>query len=688
MKQASLAYRNAMNKQFRDRAYAKVYVGVVNHQANDEATLANTSYLSNNNAVFRQGDVVNTYASFESGHTKADGSYLFPPENNELYQQRADVGSVGETIMGSVRINFPKKYDLKGLTIDFGDNYPTEFTVTNGTDSYTYTLDNNYFTCTDTFDKTMYLDIIPISFVSGEDNRLRINYLLMGVGIYFTNTEIQSLEISESVAFVSDELPAINFKCVVLDPNKLFSIDDDSSFINYLIDGQELKFEIGQTLANGTIEYIQMPTTYLESWGSNGSTMTFNSVDRFTLLDAIYDEGNYIHERTLYDDALAVLQASGLESDEYEIDTVLEDITVTNPLPAISIAQCLQLIANAGRCKISQSPTGKILIQGNFGNILKPEELVAYANEEAPWSNASNVRFGGDVIYADFTRYFTPADGSFLFLPENSSQYQLDHTTFVSAEISGMDGKFTTNPILTLELPANFTFHGLSIQFNGNAPSKMTVSSYTDEDLIETFDVNITPVDNVFYLDHSFYKFNKLEFEFTEGYPLNRVLVNQIALGELMDYTLRRFDMKENPVGVLEKRVKDVRVKVFSFEAPEQEGEAPRQVDDDVYGDYTINPLGQTIIFENQLIGTQAHAELIAEWLGNYYANNKTYSVNYRGEPRLDASDLIYMESDKVDPIQVDIEKATLTFDGAFKGKLELRRAANLLEEEESEVLI
>lgn len=676
MKQASLAYKQAMAKQFRDRAYGLLSVGVVNKEAQSHSVINSSFYLSNNKAPLKLNQVERTYASFEENHTLANGSFIFPPENNELFQLPTDVGAIAENILEPIIVRFNLSYDIKGLTIDFGTAYPTEFTVSNGKVTYTYTLNEQNFTCTDVFEKSTYLEITPIHFINGDNKRLRINYILMGIGITFDNDDISEINLTESVSYCSEELPSIQVTAKIIDSKHLFNVDDTSSFINFLADGQELDFSLGQTLADGSIEYIDMPKTYLSDWKSNGFYMSFTATDRIKLFDSTYSAGNYIHTRTLYDDAIAVLTDMGLEPDEYFVDTCLQDVTVSNPLPTATHRECLQLIANAGRCSLKQSQSGKTMINGNFENIIEPTDLVTYATGEADWSNADNVRFGSDVVYADFTRNFAPADGSMLFLPEDSAEY-LEDTTFVSAEIADINGNFTTNPTLTLKLPAAYNYFGVQIIFNGNHPEEMTLQTYYDDTLLNTY--NIVVSENNFYIPGEFIRFNKFVFTFTKGYPRDRILVNKIALGELTDYRLVRMDMKEEPVGFMEKRVKDVQVKIFSFTPPEEEGQDPQQVEDSVYYVHNINSVGQTVTFENQLIGTQEHAQQVAEWLANYYANNISYEVKYRGDPRLDASDIIFMDSKLLNNLQVEIESLNLKFTGAYLGTLNLRRAINMI---------
>ena len=66
---------------------------------------------------------------------------------------------------------------------------------------------------------------------------------------------------------------------------------------------------------------------------------------------------------------------------------------------------------------------------------------------------------------------------------------------------------------------------------------------------------------------------------------------------------------------------------------------------------------------------------MIAEWLGNYYSNNISYDVEYRGDPALDSADIIYMDSDVVNNLQVEVENHRINFNGSLKGSLALRRA-------------
>jgi hypothetical protein len=154
-------------------------------------------------------------------------------------------------------------------------------------------------------------------------------------------------------------------------------------------------------------------------------------------------------------------------------------------------------------------------------------------------------------------------------------------------------------------------------------------------------------------------------------------LVNQISFGDLTDYKLTRDLMTKNPVGYKEKRVKAVQVKIYTF--VNNEKNEPQEVKDEVYYTKSIGDVGETKTLKNPLISDVSHAEIVGEWIGNYYANNISYDVEYRGEPRIEASDIIYMESEKINNLQVEITNHTLNYNGAFSGSLELRRALKMM---------
>lgn len=812
MKKVSNNYKRAMQQHLRNRSYMVVTVGIINNEAQASARVGSQSlYISNNKGLFKDAEVNNTYATFEDGLFKLDGSMILAPEETGYEQLADNTCFISKDILGSLEIVFDKPYSIKGLTINFGEYYPTEFTV-NGN---TYTNDSELFTCTDSFNSLSSLVITPVHFIGGDNKRLRINSIRMGIGIVFQNEDIESATFSESASFISEELPQMDFSITCFDKYQRFRVDDSNSFINYLETGQEIYTSIGMELEDGSVEFVKLPLTYLSSWSSNNEKIAFTSVDRFAFLTGKYSGGNTIHSRTLYDDAVAVLTDAGLEPDEYEITDILRSINVVNPLPEVSYAECLQLIANAGRCLLKQNESGMITLTPNFENIMEPEDLQIVSDSHTSWSIPDNIKQGSDVVYADFSYFLL--DGSLTLVPEDMKEAK--GSGYVSNQISNGNGMFYDNllgvtdkisirslnshyiydivsnmpitsgqyvlsgaprddyfryteigdinvelhcdlsngtdyvitwddpyvvfnvpsdmtcsiyytlintegepigtisnlapslvksykededgntisdidypegdleqidyignrPSIDIVLPTQYTYYGINLKFT-NAIDSFAITTYRNDTEIDYLFVRSEDEGKKLYeVVHEFQSFDRMKIDFIKtSSSFERVVLEQISFGDLSEYKVKIEDMNIKPVGTVESKTQSVSVRVFTFQNG-QNGEQPQALDDNVYETYVVNPTGENITFENQLISTNAHALQVAEWIANYYGNNVTYNVMYRGEPRIEAADYLFMDSEILNNLQVEVEEHSLEFSGSIKGQLKLRRANNII---------
>ena len=661
-----------MKAPLRNRAHIQISIGIVNSlaQSNGEITSDLTSW-SNERSIWKTNTVGTQYATFEDNFFKADGSqYLLPEPDVDLASYNSDTGVVSEDILGALTITFIEEYDLKGLTVRFGEFYPTEFTVTVDGGTYTYTNDSEQFETSDTYGVTSSMIITPITMIGGQQ-RLRIEELIMGVGFAFTDDVVKSVNSKEDISFISSKISGHTFDMTAIDIDDNFNVDDENSYINYLETGQRINCIVGLDLDDDTIEWVQQGVYYLTKWSKDGLNVKLTASDRLSFLTDTYSDGNSIHSRTLYDDFIALMEFSGIEADEYVVDDTLKDIPVTNPLPSVAVRQGLQLIANAGRCVCFEDRYGVIQMMANFALVVDPEDIVVTTLSATDYSHPSNITTGTTEVYADFTDNFFSADGSMYLLPESGSDYSRD-TGFVSSEIADENGEFTTNPSLTLELPASFVYYGFVINFDGNPPQEMLMQTYNDDALVS--EITIKDLENENYIPYSFKKFDKIVFTFTKATPYNRVLVNKFSFSDLTDYKLAYNDIIGNVKGIKEKNIKTVKVKRYTFTESEVEGELPQQKNDDVWVDMGVLTTGDEVKITNQLISTEEHASLVAEWIRNYYLSNISYSCKFRGDPTLNATDIIYLDNDILNNLQVEIEKHTFTYNGAFGGSLEMRR--------------
>lgn len=663
-------YKEIMKRPIRNRAFISVGIGIINQNAQMNGKVGSEV------AYWSYGDIFNTnqsrieYATLEENFMKADGSQCFTPENDELMQLSQN-GISTDTILGEIKIDFNDIYAIKGLTIEFSSAYPTHFTVKTAEKTLDYTNFSEKFTTNDVLGDTDYIIITPISMVGG-NQRLRIKSILMGVGLQYGNQQTKSFSIEEYVSSISEDLPSESMSFSFYDEENLFDVDNENSFIDFLETMQKVTVSFGLELDTGDVEWHQIATQYLKDWKSQKGTVSFNATDRLSQMEDEYTLANSIYERTAYEEAKSIFEDAGLEPDEYIIDDYMHDVILQNPMPTGTHKECLQVLANACRCIIRQDENGKIVIRANFASVLDPEDMQIEANDVAKWGNVDNLFVGSDLEYADMTLDFMKADGSMYFLPEDSNY--LD-TGYVSNEICDETGTFAENPKISIILPASYSYYGVNIAFGGNAPEELVIHTYKENVLLGS--IKFTSLAETSVLTHEFLNFDKMVFEFTKGYPNNRVLVNKISFGSLTDYVLTKTNTLENPTGYKEKRTKSVRCKVYTYE--KGENEEPVEIEDNVYAERLVEAVGDIKTIQNPLVSTLEHAKLLAEWVGNYCANNISYDVSFRGEPRLNAADIIHMESDKKSNLQVEITKVKLNFDGTFSGELELRKALKMM---------
>lgn len=670
MIKASNAYKSAMQKKIRDRAYISITLGVVNGDAQNTAYFdGDYAYWGNKVLPFRNDAEYTEYATLEQNYMRVDGQmYFLPRETSGLYQLR-NAPLTTQNVMETVKVAFPQEYSIKGLTIDFGKYYPTSFKIVTDEKELTYTNDKHDFSTTDVIGDTTNIQIIPISMVGG-NKRLRVEKIVMGVGLTYRNNDVSASSFEEFVNGISAEIPYRKLSVTILDKNNVYNVDDDNSFINFLETGQKMELSYGMVLEDDTVEWHKKATMLLTDWNSKKNQMSFTANDVLSTLEDNYTIGNKIYDRTAYAEAISILTDAGFEPDEYFVDDCLRDVNLHNPMPEASHKECLQLLCNASRCILFVDSDGRVNIKANFANVIDPEDMQVTSNGTAWWGNATNVLYGNNNVYAELTRNFMRVDGSQLFLPRNTST-AIEQTGYVTSNVSDENGLFSENPVLTLKLPAAYTYYGLYISFQGNPPKEMKVSTYNGDTLLNTFKYDDLKEKSL--LNDEFENFDSIRFEITRAYPKNRVLIDKISFGDLSDYELKKDSMTENPYGYAERKTKDVFVKIYTFQNGEDN--TPQVVEDNVYLKKSINNSGEIRYCENQLISTEDHARTVAEWLGNYYANNISYDVQYRGDPVLEAADIIFMESDIVNSLQVEVETHKLNFNGAFSGSLQLRRA-------------
>lgn len=324
------------------------------------------------------------YATLEQNLWVLDGSKTVLPTSN--YGDCGYIGNVLSNAMGVfsnapvVTINFSKVHDnlIPGVTIDWGTAYgefATDFTVTayNGnTVVATQRVSDN------TSVKTLVmLDIINYNRITITIHkwclpyrRARIEEMFIGAEKIYTKSDLFSFSHTQEVDPISSSLPKSTISFSIDNTHNVYNPNNNEGMSKYLVERQELKARYGYKIGND-VEWIDCGTFYMSEWDAkqNGNSADFTARDLFEFMTDVYNEGVYAPDgKSLYDLALEVLTFANLPltdngSVRWVIDESLKNIYTTAPLPLDTVANCLQLIANAGECVMYQDRHGVLHIE-------------------------------------------------------------------------------------------------------------------------------------------------------------------------------------------------------------------------------------------------------------------------------------------------------------------------------------
>ena len=419
MQPASQQYKELMRREFKDPlSYIRVTIGLINQEAQSSAYIPdrdNYTYYSSFKMPLDNYDVKELYATCDQDYTAVNGSMYFLPRS------RPDValnqGIVSEGLMGSVEIRFPVQHDIKGLTIEFGKAHPVDFTIQSDNNTVEITGNSSgHFVTEEIFTGATFLRLVPLRMINGQ-SRFRIHKITMGIGIYFDNRRILSATKKEHISPIMEELPTIDFSLSVNNKDRGFDIENEESSVNFLEIGQGITILYGQELDDGSVEWLPGAKLQLKEWSADDEEMSFSASDRFDFMDGTYHRGLYRPEGiSLYDLALDVLSDAGIDERTYWIDSYLKSVRISNPMPVVTHKEALQLIANAGRCVLSQDREGNIFLKSSF-----IPDMTAESHNETYFSNTGAIldktakkayaMTGQGYTSATPVQYFLPRQG-------------------------------------------------------------------------------------------------------------------------------------------------------------------------------------------------------------------------------------------------------------------------------------
>lgn len=737
MQKVSKAYKESMKSSLRERAYIMISFGLVNQEAQAKATVDNGSYAyySNKDNIFGEHIDDTVYATLEEEFTKVDGSMFFLPRATEGGRYY-DTGIVSDKLVSEARCEVIISLntiatDFKGLTINFGENYPVDFDIVGSTGQTIEFRGNtkSKWSTEEVLENTTYIKLVFYK-MKNSQSRLRIYSIMFGYGLVYYNDSVMSSALDSYVSPIGADVPQFDFSVTLKNYDHYFNVDNPNSAINYLETGQEMDIMYGyQTPGSDTIEWIQGNHLWCSEWESDDNTATIRCQDIFRNMDGEYVKGLYSAAgKSYYALAEEILKDAGIS--EYYIDPRLKKLYSNNPIPRVKYKEALQIIANACRCVLTQSRDGKVQIKSNF----MPSASIE-TNGEETYSNAANVLTDTPKVeYATLAGNYTPTDGAMFFLPRNGKAALT--TGYVSKEISGANGTFTKNPVVTITMGAIRAYYGLKLVFGTALPAAFTIRTYkggepVNEYPVEKDEINITSI-----ILRDFDDFDVMKIEFTKtAEPYNRIVLNYFSLSDVVDFTMNRRDMTSSPKAIKQELIKEVIVPCYTYQENNREenlvyedidvvaGEVETYyIQDPSYGykvkldeiegkatvvawsnyfvtikfnvtgsfklevqgyrykivekyaTVSINARGKTVKWKNPLISNTTMANELAAWLADYYTAGIEYEYDTRGNPELDATDIVYQENEFHDGMRVNIYRHTVNFKQAFSGRVTARR--------------
>ena len=735
MQTASLEYKKTIKQLPRNRGYIRATIGIINQEAQNSASAKESklAYFSNDTKPFEGNSVSRIYATAEKNFSKIDGTMYFLPEENSslnLYNN----GLVSEDIAGVLYINFkePAGFDIKGLMIEFGDSYPNMIEIEWDNGKNLYKNENGRFITEDVYEGVTFLKIIPVNM----ETRLRIFEITFGIAKTFTNESVLNYSLKEYVSPVSESIPSQDMVLEVDNQSLYYSVDNPESAFAFLETGQEIRVMFGYDITgNGTVEWLPENTCYLKEWKADDIKARFVATDRFDYITGYYYKGLYRENGiSLYDLAIDVLNDAGIDdSKEYYLDPYLKNIIVYNPIPPVKSTEALQIIANAGRCILYQDRKKRIHMDSSF----VPDMVISTDNKEEYSSVEKLLKSTLKEAYAIQSNDFSIVDGSVLFMPLEGPYKKTGYVSKSIADESGLflnNPIITITSEATFSVygliinfrnvaPKQFVIttynQGEQVEQHVIDDSELSYVTYETFELFDTMKIEFTKgypnakvtIDNILISDITDYTLERSIDIYGNpvGQRKNKVKSISVARNvyknnsEIVELALEKVTMIESeliqtvvfsePVyeisvsadsanvnaEIIEKSSYMVVVKFKKSTSAKEEFTykvSGKKYTIDIFQEKSIyNAHGEEMLWNNPLISNIEHAKDVKDWIATHFLGDVEYEISWRGDPRIDAGDLIYLELKNRDTALTKIYQNTLNFNGAWSSVLKARKA-------------
>ena len=413
MQTVSENWKNAHKQTLLNESFVEVSLDIGDPDALADASSQDNGavYISNTSEIVNRDDKnIIPYCTLEQNIWLLDGNRRAIPETGfgeggYIGNVLSDEVCVFSEKIPTITINFSKVFDMHipGVTITWSPTYG-EFA-----DSFIVTAYNG-----DTVvarkevvgnrspKSLVMVDIVDYDRIVIQIikwclpyHRARVEEVFVGINKVYSKTELFGYTHTQSVDPISTSLPKAGITFSVDNAEGEYNPYNEQSLAKYLMERQEVSARYGLKMNDGSVEWIKGGKFYLSEWYAkqNGLTAEFEARDLLELMQGTYIESHDATPRTLYAIADRVLRAANLPlnrdgSVKWVIDESLKSIETIATLPEDTFANCLELIANAGRCAMYQDRDGMLRIEplkfevsdysiNSFNSYSKPEMTLA-----------------------------------------------------------------------------------------------------------------------------------------------------------------------------------------------------------------------------------------------------------------------------------------------------------------------
>lgn len=579
-----------------------------------------------------------------------------------------------------------------------------------------------------------HVDIIEIVFNKTLPyRRPRIQHVLYGIKRVFDNNVLSSLSQTTDIDPLSRRLPSETLRFSVYDYEQNYDPDNPNGIYAYVDSKSPISVAFGYELDNGSIEWIKDDNYILDSRPTvKNNVVSFTSTGLIGGLSGTFYKSK-LGKKNFYDMANEVLLDAGLTlagegKNPWVIDKTLKNMHTTAALPIDTHMNCLQLIAHACRCRFFTDDDNIIHIEP-FGVTVQGIYSGKWRDNGAEWFSKVNDLDIGQTTkepYAALELNQWALDGSRSLITPNEER----NFGYVSNVLSDANGNFTSPPAISKTFDISHDLSIVGIQFdsvNGKYPRNIEIEYYRGNTLITS--QNVTNIDSSTLLVFNDVKnCDKIIVTTLEALPFTRAKVEKVFYRET-DFTLN-FETQIKGSQSINKidELKAVSVEMYSYTKNDNtsilyEGvitdtefhhEFNSFVDElEIYvsggnvlsskkyakaidmklsaGEKNVTIIGKTLsetfvtttaqvnnsgevdIEKNPLITNSEMRDALAQHVIRYLTMRNTYDCEYRGNPELEAGDVIGLQTQYTDEMNSLILVDEINFNGSLSGKMKVK---------------